>query len=78
MKEDLIADLWNVMIGHIPEKHREDVAYDFVNVLMDYGVKESTIEALQGIDSNLDKAIDYVIDGEEIEDEEEDYGYDEE
>jgi len=72
MKEDLIADLWNVMVEHVPEKQREDVAYDFVNVLMDYGVKESTIEALQGIDPYLDKAVDYVIDGEEIE---EDSGY---
>jgi hypothetical protein len=60
------------MVEHVPEKQREDVAYDFVNVLMDYGVKESTIEALQGIDPYLDKAVDYVIDGEEIE---EDSGY---
>jgi len=77
MKEDLLADLWNVMIEHIPEKYRKDVATDFVNTLMDYGIKESTIEGLQGIDPNLDEAIDYVIDGEEIEDDEE-YGYDEE
>ncbi len=77
MKEDLLADLWNVMIEHIPEKHRKDVATDFVNTLMDYGIKESTVEALQGIDPYLDEAIEYVIDGEEIEDDE-DYEYDEE
>ena len=77
MKEDLIADLWNVTIEHIPEKYRKDVATDFVNTLMDYGIKESTIEALQGIDPYLDEAIEYVIDGEEIEDDE-DYEYDEE
>jgi len=76
MKEDLIADLWNVTIEHIPEKYRKDVATDFVNTLMDYGIKESTIEALQGIDPYLDEAIEYVIDGEEIEDDE-DYEYDE-
>jgi hypothetical protein len=78
MKEDLIADLWNVMVEHIPEKYRKDVATDFVNTLMDYGVKESTIEGLQGIDPYLDEAIEYVIDGEEIEDDSEDYDYDEE
>jgi hypothetical protein len=77
MKEDLIADLWNVTIEHIPEKYRKDVATDFVNTLMDYGIKESTIEALQGIDPYLDEAIEYVIDGEEIEDDG-DYEYDEE
>ncbi len=78
MKEDLIADLWNIMVEHIPEKSRSDVAYDYINTLMDYGIKESVLESLQGIDPYLDDAINYVIDGEEIEEAEEDYGYDDE
>ena len=69
MKEDLIADIWNVVIGHIPEKQRADVAADFVNTLLDYGIKESVLDSLKGVDSYLDDAINYVIDGEEIEDE---------
>jgi hypothetical protein len=72
MKEDLIADLWNVVIGHIPEKQRADVAADFVNTLLDYGIKDSVLESLQGVDPYLDDAIDYAIDGEEIEEEHED------
>jgi hypothetical protein len=44
---------------------------------MDYGIKESTLDSLLGVDPYLDNAIEYVIDGEEIE-EEEDYGYDDE
>jgi len=75
MKEDLIADLWTVVIEHIPEKHRKDVASDFVNTLTDYGIKDSVLESLMGIDPYLDTAIEYVIDGEEVEDD--DY-YDEE
>ena len=77
MKEDLIADLWNVVVEHLPEKHKKDVAADFVNTLMDYGVKESTLEGLLGIDPHLDDAVTYVIDDEEIESEESDY-YDDE
>ena len=77
MKEDLIADLWNVMIDHIPEKARKDVAADFVNTLLDYGIKDSTLESLMGIDPYLDDAIEYSIDGEEISDDE-DYYEDEE
>jgi hypothetical protein len=74
MKEDLIADLWTVIIEHIPEKHRKDVAADYVNTLLDYGVKDSVLESLQGVDPYLDQAIEYAIDGEEIEeDEENDY-----
>ena len=75
MKEDLIADLWNVVVEHIPEKHRPDVASDFVNTLLDYGIKDSVLESLQGIDPYLDDAIEYAIDGEEIE--EDDYYEDE-
>ena len=69
MKEDLIADIWNVVIGHIPEKQRADVAADFVNALLDHGIKDSVLESLQGVDPYLDDAIDYAIDGEEIEEE---------
>jgi hypothetical protein len=49
------------------------VAADFVNTLMDYGIKESVLDSLKGVDSYLDDAINYVIDGEEIEDDEDSY-----
>ena len=77
MKEDLIADLWTLVVEHIPEKYRKDVAADFINTLLDYGIKDSVLESLQGVDPYLDDAIEYVIDGEEIEDDE-DYYEDEE
>ena len=76
MKEDLIADIWNVVIGHIPEKQRADVAADFVNTLLDYGIKETVLDSLQGVDPFLDEAITYAIDGEDIEEDAD--GYDEE
>jgi hypothetical protein len=78
MKEDLIADIWTVIIEHIPEKNRRDVAADFISTLMDYGIKESVLEELQGVDPYLDTAIEYVIDGEDIGDDlDNDYDYDE-
>ncbi len=69
MKEDLIADIWTLVLEHIPEKYRKDVAADFVNTLIDYGIKESVLESLKGVDTYLDNAIDYASDGEDIEDE---------
>ena len=69
MKEDLIADIWTLVLEHIPEKHRKDVAADFVNTLIDYGIKESVLDSLKGVDTYLDTAIDYAIDGADIEDE---------
>jgi len=77
MKEDLIADIWTLVIEHIPEKHRKDLAADFVNTLLDYGIKESVLQSLQGVDGYLDDAIDYAIDGEDIDDEEPEYYEDE-
>jgi hypothetical protein len=73
MKEDLIADLWNVVVEHLPEKTKKDVASDFINTLLDYGVKDTVIESLQGIDPYLDDAIEYAIDGEEINEDDEYY-----
>jgi hypothetical protein len=75
MKEEMIADIWTLMVEHIPEKSRSGVAADFVNTLLDYGIKDSVLESLQGIDPYLDDAITYAIDGEEIE---EDVDYDNE
>lgn len=75
MKEDLIADIWTLVIEHIPEKYRKDVAADFINTLMDYGIKESVLEGLQGVDPYLDTAIEYVIDGEDLESDVEDEDY---
>jgi hypothetical protein len=72
MKDDLIADLWHVVVEHIPEKHRQAVASDFINTLLDHGIKESVLEELIGVDPHLDEAIEYSIDGEEIEDDYED------
>lgn len=77
MKEEMIADIWTIMVEHIPEKSRSDVASDFVNTLLDYGIKESVLQSLVGVDGYLDEAIEYVTDGEDI-DEDEEYYEDEE
>jgi len=79
MKDVLIADLWGVIVEHIPEKHRKDVAADFINTLLDYGIKDSVLESLMGVDPYLDTAIEYSIDGEEVDDyDDEDYPDDDE
>jgi hypothetical protein len=77
MKEDLIADIWTLVVEHIPEKHRAATAGDFINTLLDYGIKESVLQSLLGVDSYLDEAIEYAIDGEEIAEDEDEYYEDE-
>jgi hypothetical protein len=78
MKDDLIADLWNIVVEHIPEKQKKDVAADFVNALLDHGIKESILDNLLGIDPFLDQAIEYATDGEDYSEEEVDEYYEDE
>lgn len=81
MNDELIADVWTLLVEHIPEKHRSDAAAEYVNTLLDHGVKESVITDLLGIDSYLDTAINYAIDGEEVDEDytdEDEYYEDEE
>ena len=73
MKEDLIGDLWQVVVGHIPENQKDDVAAEFINTLLDYDIKESVIESLLGVDPHLDSAVEYAIDDEVIDDDDEYY-----
>jgi hypothetical protein len=73
MKEDMLADLWTSIVEFLPEKQRKEAAGEFVNVLLDYNIKDSMLESLQGVDSYLDQAIDYAIDGEEIDNDDEEY-----
>jgi hypothetical protein len=70
MNQNLLADIWNVLSDHIPEKVKGDVAQEFVTTLLDYGIAESTLEGMLGIDTYLDTAIEYAIDEEPGEDEE--------
>lgn len=60
MKEDLIADIWTLIIDHVPDKSRKTIAADFVNLLLDSGVKESVLLGAKGVDGHLDDAIEYV------------------
>ena len=62
MNHELLADLWNVTADRIPEKYKADVEQEFVTTLLDYGINESVIEQLTGIDTYLDTAIEYAVD----------------
>jgi hypothetical protein len=74
MGSDLIADIWNAVSEHIPDKDKQEVAKTFITTLVDHGVSEITINELFGVDTFLDTAIEYATD----EDDSEAYDEDEE
>jgi len=65
----MIGDIWLVAVEHLPDDKKDNVANDFINVVMDHGIKESILVALRGVDPYLDGAIDYAIDDDEGSDE---------
>lgn len=73
MNQDLIADIWNIISDNIPDSKKGDIAQEYLNTLIDYGVSESVLEGLFGIDTYLDQALEYIIDDDEIEEDEEDH-----
>jgi spermidine/putrescine-binding protein len=77
MNEDLIADIWIMIVEKLPEKAKDETAMEYVNLLLDHDIKESALANLEGIDPHLDTAIEYAIDGEEIESDDEYYDDDE-
>jgi len=62
---ELFGEIWNILSDKIPEKSKPEVANEYVNALLDYGINESTIESMMGICTHLDEAIEYVIDEED-------------
>lgn len=72
MKETLIADIWTLILEVVPEKHKENLSTEYVTLLLDNGISESTITKLLGVDPYLDGAINSVIIDDEDSDEDED------
>lgn len=84
MNENLIVDLWNLIKDSTDQKKLSGVAENFVDLLADYGISDSVLDACLGSDDYLDEAISYYLEKEGdseggFEEDEEDYeDYDEE
>jgi hypothetical protein len=81
MNENLIVDLWNLIKDSTDQKKLSGTAENFVDLLADYGISDSVLDACLGSDDYLDDAISYYLEKEgdsEAEEEYEDYEDDEE
>ena len=73
MNEEHISDIWTMFKEYVDKKQIELVAEKFVDLLADYGVSDETFKEVLGTDSNLDEAIGYYLDLDNIEDDDEDW-----
>jgi hypothetical protein len=79
MEESLIIEIWDTFKEYVPEKNRETAASHYVDFLTGKDVDTSVLEGLMGYDPHLDSAIELVVgENEEIEEDDEDYGYEDE
>lgn len=79
MNENQIADIWMLFKEYVDKKLLEAVAERYLDLLADHGVSDRILEASTGVDDDLDRAIEYYLDqGEEEEEQEDNWDYDEE
>ena len=76
LNETQIGDIWLLFADYIDKKVVDSVAERYVDLLADHGVTDRVMQAATGVDSVLDAAIEYYMDEESEDIEEEDY-YDE-
>jgi hypothetical protein len=76
LNETQIGDIWLLFADYVDKKVVDSVAERYVDLLADFGVTDRVMQAATGVDSVLDSAIEYYMDEESDDVEEDDY-YDE-
>ena len=72
LNESQIGDIWMLFADYIDKKQLEVAAERYIDLLADYGVSDKVLSAATGVDHTLDQAIDYYLD-EDDSDEDDDY-----
>lgn len=72
LNETQIGDIWVLFSDFIDKKQLEVAAERYVDLLADYGVSDRTLQSAMGVDHTLDQAIDYYLD-EDSDEEDDDY-----
>lgn len=66
MDESLIMEVWDIFREYIPDKSKETAANQFVDFLVGKDVDGAALESLLGYDAYLDEAIRYVLDTDDL------------
>ena len=71
LNETQIGDVWLLFSDSIDKKHLDDVAERYIELLVDNGVNDRTLQHATGIDHILDQAIQYYLEDTDSDDQEE-------
>lgn len=69
MEETQIVEIWDLFVEHIPEKHRETLALQYIEYLLDSGFDVDDLDAITGHDDYLDNAVEEVTENLQEDDE---------
>lgn len=73
LNETQIGDVWLLFSDHIDKKHLDEVAERYVELLVDNGVNDRTLQHSTGVDPVLDQAIQYYLEDNDEDQEELDF-----
>lgn len=73
MNEEHISDIWTMFKEYVDKKQIELVAEKYVDLLADYGVSDETFKEVIGTDSNLDEAIGYYLDLDDVDNDDDEW-----
>lgn len=73
LNETQIGDIWILFADYIDKKQLDGAAERYVELLADYGVADRVLQSAAGIDSTLDQAIEYYLDEDESDGDDDDY-----
>ena len=73
LNETQIGDIWLLFADYIDKKVIDSVAGRYVDLLADFGTSDRVMQSATGVDGVLDSAIEYYLDEESDEAEEENY-----
>lgn len=73
MTEEEVIDIWSLFRAYIDKKQLELAAEHYVDLIVDYGVSDEDLINTLGHDTALDNAINYYLDAEDEDGDNEDY-----
>ncbi len=77
MTDNQIADIWLLFKDYVEKKEVSEIAEKYVDLLADYGIKDKVLEGARGADADLDAAIEYYLEDDADEEQDENFDYDE-
>jgi len=73
LNDTQIGDIWVLFTDFIDKKQVEAAAERYVDLLADFGVSDKVLQSVNGVDPILDQAINFYLDEDIEQDEDQDY-----